>query len=311
MSHKPVQNTLFGRDIISITELDKCTILKILDKAQVCEKSTQPVLSDKLIATLFFEPSTRTRLSFESAAQRLGSKILGFSDSVNTSTSKGESLSDTIRMVSSYADAIILRHKLEGSARRASEVSSVPIINAGDGSNQHPTQTLLDLYAIVKTQGSLHGKKIAIVGDLKYGRTAHSLAYALSLFECSLYFIAPKGLEMPQYICDELAENKCSVTVCDSFEEILPKLDILYMTRIQKERFVDEYEYDKIKYSFRLEKKHLASVKDSFKILHPLPRVDEIHTNVDDTQYAHYFQQAADGVYVREALLGLLLGGFE
>ncbi|MFT4312909.1 MAG: aspartate carbamoyltransferase [Candidatus Woesearchaeota archaeon] len=303
------QSSLQNRDILSIWELSKDEILEILQKAHECEIAHSDNLHNKIVATLFFEPSTRTRLSFESAAQRVGAKILGFSDISNTSVTKGETLSDTIRMVSSYADAIVLRHKLEGAARRASEVSTVPIINAGDGSNQHPTQTLLDLYAIYKTQGSIEQKTVALIGDLKYGRTAHSLAYALSLFSCKLVFISPKGLEMPTHICEMLDERQTQYEQVSSFPSDVSNFDILYMTRIQKERFVDEYEYNNIKHSFRIELSHTKNLKKTCKILHPLPRVDEIHTDVDNTPYAHYFQQAADGVYVRQALLLLLLGG--
>lgn len=304
-------SSFIGKDIISISDLSKDEMLYVLNVAKDLEMKSQRMLRDKVVATLFFEPSTRTRLSFESAANKLGARIIGINDVASSSAKKGETLSDTIRMVDAYADVIVLRHGLEGSARRAAEVAKHPVINGGDGANQHPTQTLLDLYAIKKTQGDLENKSVAIVGDLKYGRTAHSLAHALSLFNCELYFIAPEGLEMPKYILDELIARNTNVTILSSFEEILPKLDILYMTRIQKERFIEEHEYNKIKYSFRLEKKHLANVKPSFRILHPLPRVDEIHTNVDTTPYAHYFTQAADGVYVREALLSLLLGGID
>ena len=300
-----------NKSIISISDMSKEDVLCVLSYAKICENLTEPLLKGKVIASLFFEPSTRTRLSFEAAANKLGARVISVTDVLASSAVKGETLSDTIRMVEGYVDCIILRHNLEGSARLASQVSSKPVINAGDGANQHPTQTLLDLYAIVKTQKKIDGLTIAIAGDLKYGRTAHSLAIALSLFDCTIICISPKGLEMPDYILQVLEKRKRKVICSESFQEHIAQLDILYMTRIQKERFVEEIEYQKIKSEYRLEKKHLVSVKPHLKILHPLPRVDEIHTDVDTTPYAHYFKQATDGLFVRQALLGLILGGFD
>ena len=295
------------RSLVNIGDYDQQDIFRILESATKFKQNPdRDLLKGKVCATLFFEPSTRTRLSFETAVSRLRGRIIGFSDSATSSSTKGESLKDTIMMVSNYADLIIMRHHLEGSARYASEISPVPIINAGDGSNQHPTQTLLDLFSIYETQGTLDGLKLAFVGDLKYGRTVHSLAQALSLFGARFYFISPEALAMPDYICEELTEKGIEFSFHDTIEEVMPELDILYMTRVQKERF-EESEYRHIAAKFVLLADELKTAKPNMKILHPLPRVDEIHTDVDDTNHAYYFQQAGNGVYARQALLALVL----
>ena len=298
-----------GKDIISIRDLSKEEILHVLSTAENIERKPQPeVLKHKIMATLFFEPSTRTRLSFESAMSGLGGKVIGFADPAVTSTKKGETLWDTIKIVEGYSDVIVIRHPIEGSARLAAEASSKPVINAGDGSNQHPTQTLLDLYAIKKIQGKLDNLHIAMVGDLKYGRTVHSLAAALSHFNPTFYFIAPNALQMPQTYLDELKEKKISYVIEQDLLKVSKKLDILYTTRIQKERFIDPVEYQKFKGVYKLDTSLLEHIKKDLKIMHPLPRVDEIDTSLDETEHAVYFEQAANGVHVRKALLALVLG---
>ncbi|MFH1211308.1 MAG: aspartate carbamoyltransferase [Candidatus Woesearchaeota archaeon] len=298
-----------NNSLVSICDISKNDIIEILDTAAKIEgKKIRPELKDRILATLFYEPSTRTRLSFTSAMERLKGRVLGFDEAGTSSAAKGETVADTIKMVESYADIIVMRHYIEGAARIASEVSSVPVINAGDGSNQHPTQTLLDLYSIKKTQGRITGLSIGFLGDLKYGRTVHSLVKALSLFGCRFFFISPKELAIPKQYLDDLDKKNIEYSVQESFQGILPKLDILYCTRIQKERFPDEAEYLKVKGVFVVEKAHLKNVKKNFKIFHPLPRVGEISTDVDDTPYAYYFQQAANGIPVRQAILCLLLG---
>lgn len=304
-----MQVSLFNKHIISIPELSRQELEHIIQIAVRLKAKPQPtLLKDKVIASCFFEASTRTRLSFESAVQRLGGSIIGFPDAGNTSSGKkGESLSDTVRVISSYVDAFIIRHPKEGAARLASEFSKgVPVINGGDGANQHPTQTLLDLFSIYETQGRLDNLHIAMVGDLKYGRTVHSLTQALAKFNNNrFYFIAPDALAMPDYILRDLDEAKMNYSVHKSIESVVPKLDILYMTRVQKERF-DESEYAHIKAAFILDTPALGDAKSNLKILHPLPRVDEITVAVDQTPYAYYFQQAENGVYARQALLALV-----
>lgn len=264
-------------------------------------------LTGKVIASCFFEASTRTRLSFETAIQRQGGTIIGFADSTNTSMGKkGETLSDSIRMISSYADAIVMRHPQEGSARLASEVATVPVVNGGDGSNQHPSQTLLDLFTIHECQGRLENLTVTFVGDLKYGRTVHSLAQALSLFECRFHFIAPDALAMPDYLLRELDSKNIDYSRVSSLEEAIPNSDILYMTRVQKERF-DPTEYMHLASQYILSTDLLKNAPEHLRILHPLPRVDEIPFEVDSTPFAYYFQQAENGVYARQALLALIL----
>jgi len=269
---------------------------------------TQDILKDYVVATLFFEPSTRTRLSFESAVSRLGGKVIGFSDTATSSVSKGETLKDTILTVSNYSDLIVMRHPKEGSARYASEVSPVPIINAGDGANQHPTQCLLDLYSIRKTQGKLTNIEIAFVGDLKYGRTVHSLVIALCNFNASFHFVSPPSLKLPESVKHFIKENKLKFKEYTDINEILPKADVVYMTRIQQERFSDPIEYEKVKNAYILTKDMLDDTKKNLKILHPLPRVNEINEEVDETEQAYYFRQALNGVFVRQALLTSILG---
>ena len=302
--------TFLNKSLISINDYSKEDYLKVLEVASEFERNPRSdLLKNYIISTLFFEPSTRTRLSFESAILQLGGRIIGFSDANSSSTKKGESLYDTIKTVTSYCDLIVMRHNKDGSSRHASLVSSVPVINAGDGANQHPTQTLLDLYSIKKTQGRLDNLKIAFIGDLKYGRTVHSLVRALMVFEnMTFYFISPEQLKMIPSITYDLDEKKIDYVELESFKEIIDEVDIIYMTRIQKERFQDEMEYEKVKNFFVLNKKHLVSVKKNLKVLHPLPRVNEISKSVDDTPYAYYFEQAKNGVYTRQAIVSLILG---
>jgi aspartate carbamoyltransferase catalytic subunit len=297
------------RSLVSIDDFSTEEILKVLDLAVEFEK--QPIrklLEGKVIATLFFEPSTRTRLSFESAINKLGGKIVGFSDSSSSSVSKGETLHDTIKMVCSYCDLIVMRHPIEGSARYASEVSSVPIINAGDGANQHPTQTMLDLYSIRKTQGRLENLNIFMVGDLKYGRTVHSLMMAMSRWNATFNFIAPEELRMPDEFKLYLDNMGLKYYEHTDFTDIISKADIIYMTRVQKERFSDPMEYEKVKNVYVLRNSMLENTKPNMRILHPLPRVNEIHPDVDSNPKAYYFEQALNGVFTRQAILCTLLG---
>ncbi|PNH92639.1 aspartate carbamoyltransferase [Vibrio diazotrophicus] len=303
-------HSLFNRHIISIPELTRSELELIVDTAARLKAEPNPILlKNKVVASCFFEPSTRTRLSFETAVERLGGSVIGFDNGGNTSLAKkGETLADSVRVISSYVDAFVMRHPQEGAARLAAEFSNgVPIVNGGDGANQHPTQTLLDLFSIYETQGHLDNLNIALVGDLKYGRTVHSLTQALAKFNnVRFFFIAPEVLAMPEYICQELEEQGIQFSLHNSIEDVVPELDILYMTRVQKERF-DESEYAHIKSAFILTADTLAEARDNLKVLHPLPRVDEITTDVDKTPYAYYFQQAENGVYAREALLALVL----
>jgi aspartate carbamoyltransferase catalytic subunit len=298
-----------NRSLVSIDDLSTEEILKILDNAAEFEKNpVQKLLEGKVIATLFFEPSTRTRLSFESAINRLGGKIVGFADAGVSSVSKGETLHDTIKMVSSYSDLIVMRHPIEGSARFASEISSVPVINAGDGANQHPTQTLLDLYSIRKTQATLDNLNIFMVGDLKYGRTVHSLMMAMSRWNTTFNFISPEELKMPEEFKLYLENLGLKYYEHLDFTDIISRADIIYMTRVQKERFSDPIEYEKVKNVYVLKNSMLANTKPNMRILHPLPRVNEIHTDVDNNPKAYYFEQALNGVYTRQAILCSLLG---
>jgi len=298
-----------NRSLVSIDDLSTDEVLKILDDAEEFEKNPiQKLLEGKVIATLFFEPSTRTRLSFESAINRLGGKIVGFSDAGVSSVSKGETLHDTIRMVSSYSDLIVMRHPVEGSARFASEISSVPVINAGDGANQHPTQTLLDMYSIRKTQGTLDNLNIFMVGDLKYGRTVHSLMMAMSRWNTTFNFISPEELKMPEEFKLYLENLGLKYYEHRDFTDIISRADIIYMTRVQKERFSDPIEYEKVKNVYVLKNSMLANTKPNMRILHPLPRVNEIHTDVDTNPKAYYFEQALNGVFTRQAILCTFLG---
>lgn len=298
-----------NKSLISIDDYTKEEILRVLDLAGEFEKNpSQQLLQEKVIATLFFEPSTRTRLSFESAVNRLGGKIIGFSDTASSSSTKGESLNDTIKTVSNYSDLIVMRHPIEGSARYASEVAMVPVVNAGDGANQHPTQTLLDLYSIRKTQGTLDNLNLFIVGDLKYGRTVHSLLMAMAHFNATYYFISPEELKVPQEYKMVLDQKGLKYYEYTDFKDIISEADIMYVTRVQKERFSDPIEYEKTKNAYTLRNSMLQDTRDNLKILHPLPRVSEINTDVDSNEKAYYFQQALNGVYTRQAIISLILG---
>jgi aspartate carbamoyltransferase catalytic subunit len=298
-----------NRSLVSIDDLSTDEINSILKLAGEFEKNpVQNLLPGKVVATLFFEPSTRTRLSFESAVNKLGGRIIGFTDSSTSSVTKGETLNDTIKMVSSYADLIVMRHPIEGSARYASEVSTVPIINAGDGANQHPTQTLLDLYSILKTQGTLDNLNICMVGDLKYGRTVHSLLMAMSRWNTTFNFVAPEELKMPDEYKMYLNNLGLKYHETADLSEVINNADIIYMTRVQKERFSDPIEYEKVKNAYVLHSNMLSGVKPGMKILHPLPRVNEINMDVDPTPNAYYFTQAMNGVYTRQAIICTLLG---
>jgi aspartate carbamoyltransferase catalytic subunit len=295
---------------VSVVDLSKETILHLMKKTESFEKNpNQKLLDGKICATLFFEPSTRTRLSFETAVNRLGGKVIGFSDAATTSSSKGETLKDTIKMVANYADLIVMRHYLEGAARYASEVTDIPIINAGDGANQHPSQTMLDMYSIYKTQGRLENLTITMVGDLKYGRTVHSLIEGMSHFNPRFNFIAPEELKLPDTYKQWLEEHNIPFEeYVDFSEEIINQSDILYMTRVQRERFTDLMEYEKVKNVYILKNKMLKNSKANLRILHPLPRVNEIDNDVDDNPKAYYFEQARNGVYARQAIICDVLG---
>ncbi|MBQ5978441.1 MAG: aspartate carbamoyltransferase [Bacteroidales bacterium] len=297
------------KSLISIQDFSKDEILHILDVAQEFEANReQSFLAGKVVACLFFEPSTRTRLSFEAAVNRLGARVIGFPDNRNTSQTKGETLEDTIKIVSNYVDMIVMRHPMAGAADIAASVASVPVINAGDGANQHPTQTLLDLYSIKKTQGRLEDLEIDMVGDLKYGRAVHSLVDALRLFSPRFTFTSPEELDMPKKYLEMLDKEGIPYRQVDRIEDGIDTCDILYMTRVQQERFPDMDEYNKVKDVYRLTASMLDGVKPGMKIMHPLPRVNEIATDVDETPYAYYFQQAGGGMYVRMAIISYLLG---
>lgn len=302
--------TMKSKSLVSIDQCSKEDILRILENAAKFEKNPNRTLLDgKVAATLFFEPSTRTRLSFETAVNRLGGRVVGFQDPSTTSSAKGETLKDTILMVSNYVDLIIMRHHLEGAARYASEVTDVPIINAGDGANQHPSQTLLDLYSIQKTQGKLTDLTITIVGDLKYGRTVHSLIVGMSHFNPTFHFVAPDELRMPdeqKNFCDKLGIRYTEHTAFT--EEIINEADILYMTRVQKERFTDLEEYERVKNVYILRNEMLKGSRENLRILHPLPRVNEIAYDVDDSPKAYFIQQARNGLFTREAIICEVLG---
>lgn len=296
------------KDIISMNDMSKEEILEILEIAKKIEKTSEEeklnFLKGKIIATLFFEPSTRTKMSFESAAFRLGAQVLQLPPLELSSVKKGESFSDTIKMVESYSDVIVVRHPNDGAARLASITSQKPVLNAGDGSNQHPSQTLLDLYTIKEEKGTLNNLSIAFVGDLKYGRTVHSLVKALTHFNPVIYFVAPKILQMPSYLIDDLDKNNIKYEILEDFRDCLDKIDVFYMTRIQKERFPDIEDYEKVKGVYVINKKNiLGKCKEDMIILHPLPRVDEISTDLDDTKHALYFKQAKNGIPIRQAMM--------
>ncbi|MDE5673448.1 MAG: aspartate carbamoyltransferase [Duncaniella sp.] len=296
--------------LVSISEIGRDEILSLLDMARRFEENpNRRLLEGRVVATLFFEPSTRTRLSFETAVNRLGGRIIGFSDANTTSSSKGETLKDTIKMVSNYVDLIVMRHYLEGAARYASEVTDVPIINAGDGANQHPSQTMLDLYSIYKTQGTLENLTITLVGDLKYGRTVHSLIMAMRHFNPTFRFVACKELGMPveyKTFCDENGIRYTEHT--DFSPEVINSSDIIYMTRVQRERFADIMEYERVKDLYNLNNSMLGDARENMRILHPLPRVNEIAQDVDDNPHAYYFEQARNGLYARQAIICRALG---
>lgn len=306
-SDSVMQNTLYGSDIVSMQDLSLEQIKLILDTAhRIKTKTLTPTLANKIIAHCFFEPSTRTRLSFETATLRLGGNVIGFSSDEALSIQKGETLHDTVRVISEYADLLVLRHPKEGAARLAADISSKPVINAGDGANQHPTQALLDLFSIQECQDRLNGLSIALVGDLKYGRTIHSFAQACMLYDIRLFLVSPESLSLPDSICDTLKKVGIRFSFHQSIEEVMPKIDILYMTRIQQERF-SKVEYKNLRQQYILTPAMLSSARPNLKILHPLPRINEIDAEIDNTPYAYYFEQAANGVHVRQALLSLLL----
>lgn len=296
--------------LVAIDDLNRSEILALLERARYFEQHPNSrLLEGRVVATLFFEPSTRTRLSFETAVNRLGGRVIGFSDASTSSTSKGETLKDTIKMVSNYVDLIVMRHHLEGAARYAAEVGDVPVINAGDGANQHPSQTMLDLYSILKTQGKLEGLTITMVGDLKYGRTVHSLLQALRYFKPVMNFVSSHELEMPREYIQLCEENGIEYHEYTEFSpEVIAASDIIYMTRVQRERFSDIMEYEKVKNLYTLRRSMLDVAKPNMRILHPLPRVNEIDIDVDDSPHAYYFEQARNGVYARQAIITKALG---
>ncbi|MDY5857782.1 MAG: aspartate carbamoyltransferase [Porphyromonas sp.] len=298
------------KHLVSIHQLSAEDIIRILDRAELFEQNpNRKLLDGRVVATLFFEPSTRTRLSFETAVVRLGGRVIGFSDAATSSSSKGETLKDTISMVGNYADLIVMRHYLEGAALYASELGRVPIVNAGDGANQHPSQTLLDLYSIRKTQGTLYDRTVVMVGDLKYGRTIHSLIEGLSHFRPRFIFVAPEELRLPEeyrHFCQERGIPYEETTNFD--HEVLSQADILYMTRVQRERFVDLEEYERVKLVYVLRREMLEGTRDNLRVLHPLPRVGEIDQDVDDSPKAYYVQQAQNGLYTRQSIICEVLG---
>jgi len=303
-----------GKDIISIKDFSKKEIDYILDYAKdmvryAMGEKYKNVLGGKVLSSLFFEPSTRTRLSFESAMNRLGGRVIGFSDPSGTSQKKGESLADTIRMADSYSDAIVVRHPHEGAARLAAEFAEVPVLNAGDGAGRHPTQCLLDLFTILTEKKKIKKNKIVLLGDLKYGRTVHSLAYALSLYGAELTFVSPASLKMPNEVVNECKELGIEPTYTSNIEKAIKDADVLYVTRIQRERFPDAEEYNRVVGTYKIDNNLLKNGKENLIVMHPLPRVTEINPEVDMTPHAIYFKQAFNGVPVRMALLSLVIGG--
>jgi aspartate carbamoyltransferase catalytic subunit len=301
------------RDVISIKDFTREEIdyiLKTVEAMEPLAKSGSDMLHGKTMSTLFFEASTRTRLSFEAAMHKLGGSVIGFAEAEIASVQKGENLADTVRVVENYADVIVLRHPMEGAARLAAEFARIPIINAGSGAEEHPTQALLDLYTILKEKGSIDGLNIALMGDLRYGRTVHSLTYALSLYNVGLYLVSPETLRMRREVLDAIKGRK-KVIEKTGIEEILPEIDVLYVTRIQKERFPDLAEYAKVKGAYKIDLNILKDAKKDLIIMHPLPRVDEIAAEIDATPHARYFQQVWNGIVTRMALLALILGAME
>ncbi len=299
-----------GRDIVSIKDFSRAEIDYVLEKTDAVEpiaKKGSHALDGKIMATLFFEPSTRTRLSFESAMYRYGGNCIGFAEPKVTSVEKGENLADTVRVVESYADVLVIRHPLEGAARLAAEFASVPVINAGTGAEEHPTQAMLDLYTIRKELGKIDGLNIALAGDLRYGRTVHSLAYALSLYNVNLSLVSPPLLRMRKEVMEEIS-GRMKIQEFEELSQVLPHADVIYMTRIQKERFGSLEDYEKVRGSYRLRAEDLSKAKSKMIVMHPLPRVDEIEYSVDDTPHSKYFKQVFYGLLVRMSLLGLVLG---
>jgi len=303
-----------GKDIISIKDFSKKEINHILSYAQemvpyALGEKYKNILNGKVLSSLFFEPSTRTRLSFESSMNRLGGRVIGFSDPSGTSQKKGESLADTIRMADSYSDAIVIRHPHEGAARLAAEFANAPVLNAGDGAGRHPTQCLLDLFTIRSEKKRIKNKDIVLLGDLKYGRTVHSLAYALALYGAKLTFVSPTSLKMPNEVINECKELGVEPTQTSNLEKAIKDEDVLYVTRIQKERFPDAEEYNRVVGAYKIDNNLLKNGKENLIVMHPLPRVTEIDPEIDSTHHAIYFKQAFNGVPVRMALLSLVTGG--
>lgn len=297
-----------GRDLVSMRDFQREELLAFLDEAAQFEGFSEPILAGKVMGSLFFEPSTRTHLSFNSAMQRLGGSSIGFADAKVSSTAKGESLSDTIRVVENYCDIVLIRHPKEGAARLAAESTSLPVINAGDGTNQHPTQTLLDLYTIRQTRGRLDNLKIAFIGDLKYSRTVHSLIETLTHFDNELFLVSPTSLRTPASFIDELDDRGTLYTEDEDFFSIASDVDVIYTTRIQQERFPDPIEYERVKNAYRIDRATIDKIGGNLTLMHPLPRLNEISTDLDDFEGSAYFEQARNGVTVRKAVLALLLG---
>jgi len=297
-----------GRDLISMRDVSRDEINAFLDVAERFDALREPVLHGKVLGSLFFEPSTRTRLSFSAAMQRLGGSVIGFADAKVSSTAKGESLADSIRVVENYCDIILIRHPREGAARLAAESTGLPVINAGDGTNQHPTQTLLDLYTIRQTRGRLDNLKIAFIGDLKYSRTVHSLIETLTHFDNELFLVSPQSLRMPPDFIEELDTRGTVYTEDEDFFSIASDVDVIYTTRIQQERFPDPVEYEKVKNAYRIDRAAIERIGADVTLLHPLPRLNEISTDLDDYPGSAYFDQARNGLTVRKAVLSLLLG---
>jgi aspartate carbamoyltransferase catalytic subunit len=297
-----------GRDVLSTRDFTPAEIRFVLDAARLLEGETRPLLAGRILATLFFEPSTRTRLSFESAMKRLGGSTIGFADPTVTSASKGETLHDTVRVIEGYCDAMVIRHPREGAARVASEATRLPVLNGGDGSNQHPTQTFIDLYTIREAHGKTEGLNVGFLGDLKYGRAAHALLTAAAALGNRLTLVSPVELRLPPTLLDELREGGAKPVQTADLDGVLPDLDVLYVTRIQQERFPDPLEYERVRNAYRVDRRTLEKGRKGLCVLHPLPRVREIDPEVDSLEGALYFRQAHNGVTVRKALLALLLG---